>query len=174
MICGLNEDWGAITWKLGGGHALLFRPATTKCFAALLSLAWVLRCSYAHGEAFEHNVTRDQTEMKIASIADNEFIILRPADGDTWQRSRDRLLVELNAIEANVAADVGFEISRSLVFSLTSLMNFSFFALKHLLVALVYESAMRERVHLEGVNEIGGVDVARIQRILAFSLPIAR
>ena len=174
MIGGLNEDWGAISWKLQNGHSLSFRPATTECFAALLSLAWVLRCSCANGEAFKYNATRDHSEMKIASIAANEFIILRPADGDTWKLSRERLLVELHALEAHVAVDVDFDISHRLVFSLSSLINFSFFALKHMLVALLYESAMRERVHLEGVNEIGGVDVARIQRILAFSLPIAR
>lgn len=167
---GLNKDEISINWTLNNGQEVTFRPATIRCWAVLLSLAYLLRSMCARELQNNH----EHTHEYVLRLNANDFTILRPADAEDSERSCQRLLVELHELETRINVGDNFDISRGMVCSLSSLMNYSFFALEHLLAALLYESASRESVNMAGMNAIGGVDVHRCRLLLADSLPIAR
>ena len=171
MIATTGEE-SAISWTLQNAQVVIFRPATVNCWAALQSLAYVLRCISAHGKAQPKNAKSQHAPVKLSAITADEFTIVRAAVGEDPERSRQRLLVELHALESQVNTRIGFVFSRGLVSSLSSLLDFSFFSLQHLLAALLFESAMREGVNLTGVQAVGGVPVQRCRLLLAHSFPI--
>ena len=167
-------DESAISWTLQNGQVVVFRPALANCWASLQSLAYVLRCICAHGESQPKNSKSHHVPVKLSAIAADGFTIVRAAVGEDPERSRQRLLVELHALESHVNMRVDFDLSRGLVSSVSSLLDFSFFSLQHLLAALLFESATREGVNLTGVQAVGGVPVQRCRLLLARSLPIVR
>lgn len=77
-------------------------------------------------------------------------------------------------LQTRVNGNLELGISHNLINLLCSLVQYSFFVLKHLLAALLYESAWREGLPLTDTDAIFGVDVQRCCLLLTHSDQMAR